>query len=176
MQYNVASTIYTVLAVPEDLTECVASMTAALKFTVKDCDPATGEPDSDEGYDDEYQLEDLDITVADYVQRVMKGNFAAAWEELGEENELEDTYSLPFKTLDEAVKNIVMYLGLQPCERSDKVPEGKNSHTLLLSGVFKGGVEVLVKAKLALSDGIAMQLCVRSEDPGVAELMTMAIA
>ena len=137
IQYNVSSTIYSVLAVPEDLTECVTSMAATLKFTVKDCDPATGEPDSDEGYDDEYQLEDLDITVADYVQRVMKGNFGAAWEELGEENELEDTYSLPFKTLDEAVKNIVMYLGLQPCERSDKVPEGKSSHTLLLSGVFR---------------------------------------
>merc|ERR1712096_213292 len=78
-------------------------------------------PDSDEGYDDEYQLEDIEIAVADYVQRVMKGNFAPAWEELGQENELEDTFSLPFKTLEEAVKNIVVYLGLQPCERSDKV-------------------------------------------------------
>jgi len=176
MQYNVASTIYTVLSVPDDLTECVTSMAATLKFTVKDCDPATGEPDSDEGYDDEYQLEDLDITVADYVQRVMKGNFAAAWEELGEENELEDTYSLPFKTLDEAVKNIVMYLGLQPCERSDKVPEGKSSHTLLLSGVFRGGHGVLVRAKLALSDTVAMQLSVRAEDAQVAEIMATAVA
>jgi len=176
MQYNLASTIYTVLSVPEDLTECVASMAATLKFTVKDCDPATGEPDSDEGYDDEYQLEDLDITVADYVQRVMKGNFAAAWEELGEENELEDTYSLPFKTLDEAVKNLCMYLGLQPCERSDRVPEGKSSHTLLLSGVFRGGYGVLVRAKLALSDTVAMQLSVRAEDPQVAEIITTAVA
>ena len=48
MQYNVSSTIYSVLSVPEDLTECVTSMAATLKFTVKDCDPATGEPDSDE--------------------------------------------------------------------------------------------------------------------------------
>ena len=48
MQYNVSATIYSVLSVPEDLTECVTSMAATLKFTVKDCDPATGEPDSDE--------------------------------------------------------------------------------------------------------------------------------
>ena len=62
--------------------------------------------------------------MADYVQRVMKGNFSSAWEELGAENELEDTYSLAtMKTLEEAVKNIVLYLGLQPCERSDKVGE-----------------------------------------------------
>merc|ERR1711874_713896 len=177
LEYNSGTwALYSVLTVPEDLTECVTSTTAALKFTVKDCDPATGEPDSDEGYDDEYQLEDLDISVADYVQRVMKGNFGAAWEELGEENELEDEYSLPFKTLDETVKNIVMYLGLQPCERSDRVPEGKNSHTLLLSGLFKGGVGVLVRAKLALSDTVAMQLTVRAEDPQVAEIMTTAVA
>ena len=25
-----------------------------LKFIVKDCDPVTGEPDTDQGYDDEY--------------------------------------------------------------------------------------------------------------------------
>merc|ERR1711887_3449 len=159
-----------------DLGECVTTIAANLKFTVKDCDPNTGEPDSDEGYDDEYQLEDIEIAVADYVQRVMKGNFGAAWEELGQENELEDTFSLPFKTLEEAVKNIVVYLGLQPCERSDKVPEGKSSHTLLLSGVFRGGHQVLVRTKLALSDGVAMQLTVRSEDSMVAEIMTTAVA
>jgi len=176
LEYNVGGTIYLVLSTPEEISECVASIPATLKFTVKDCDPVTGEPDSDEGYSDDYQLEDIDITVADYVQRVIKGNFGAAWEELGEGNELADTFSLPIKTLEEAVKNLVLYLGLQACERSDKVPEGKSAHTLLLSGVFRGGVEVLARAKLALSDGVAMQLTVRSEDPAVAEVMTTVIA
>merc|ERR1712058_173228 len=161
---------------PEDVSECTASLPANLKFTVKDCDPATGEPDSDEGYDDEYQLEDIEVSVADHVSRVLKGNFAAAWEEVGPENELEDTFSLPFKTIEEAVKNIVTYLGLQPCERSDKVTEGRSSHSLLLSGLYRGGIEVLVKAKLALSDGVAMQLTVRSEDPSVSEVMATAVA
>ena len=31
---------------------------------------------------------------------------------------------------------IGQYLGLQACERTDKVPEGKNSHALLLSGMY----------------------------------------
>ena len=39
---------------------------------VKDCDPVTGEPESDEGYDDDYQLEDIDVAVSDYVMRAMK--------------------------------------------------------------------------------------------------------
>jgi hypothetical protein len=47
----------------------------------------------------------------------------------------EETYALSsVKTLDEAVKNIIQYLGLQPCERSDKIQEGKSSHTLFLAG------------------------------------------
>ena len=38
----------------------------------------------------------------------------------------------------EAVKNIIQLMGMQPCERSDKVPENKSSHTLIMAGVFRG--------------------------------------
>jgi coatomer protein complex subunit gamma len=73
--------------------------------------------------------------VADYVQRTMKANFAAAWDEMGPTNELEETYALSsVKSLEEGVKNIIQYLGLQPCERSEKIPEGKSAHTLFLAG------------------------------------------
>ena len=54
---------------------------------------------------------------------------------------LQDTYSLAtMKTLEEAVKSIMDFLGLMPCERSDKVPEGKSSHSLFLAGEM-GGVK-----------------------------------
>jgi len=33
-------------------------------------------------------------------------------------------------------------LGLAACERSDRVPEGKSQHTVVLSGIFRGGFEV----------------------------------
>merc|ERR1740128_359679 len=141
----------------------VGSCGATLRFVVKDCDPATGLPDTDEGYEDEYLLEEVELTVADHVQRVLKANFGAAWDEIGDQNELEDTYALSaMKTLEQAVKQISQFMGMQACERSDKVPEGKSSHTLLLSGVYRGGAEVLVRARLALSDGVTMQLTVRS--------------
>jgi len=39
-------------------------------------------------------LEDVELTVADHMQKVLKPNFAAAWEEIGDSNELEDTYGL----------------------------------------------------------------------------------
>ncbi|XP_059080210.1 coatomer subunit gamma-2-like [Tigriopus californicus] len=177
LEYNVKDTIYAILASPEDeLSEWIGTVSPTLKFVVKDCDPNTGEPDSDEGYPDEYVLEDLELSVSDYVQRAMKANFPAAWEELGPTNELEDTYVLSsMKTLDEAVKSIIQFLGMQPCERSDKVPEGKSSHTLVLAGVFRGGHDILVRAKLALSEGVTMQLTVRSENPDVSELITATV-
>lgn len=37
----------------------------------------------------------------------------------------------------EAVGNIVKFLGMHPCERSDKVPDNKNTHTLLLAGKWR---------------------------------------
>lgn len=58
-----------------------ASFSATLQFVVKDCDPATGLPDSDEGYDDEYLLDDFEVTVADQIQKTKKNNFSHAWEE-----------------------------------------------------------------------------------------------
>ena len=48
-----------------------------------------------------FQLEDVEVTVADHVQKVMKPNFAASWDEIGPEMELEDTYALStMKTMD----------------------------------------------------------------------------
>lgn len=34
------------------------------------------------------------MVVADHVQRVMKANFAASWEEIGEENQVEEVFAL----------------------------------------------------------------------------------
>lgn len=79
LPYNETGSTYTIVEFPEDVLNSAASFGATLKFIVKDCDPNTGEPDSDEGYDDEYMLEDLEISVADQVQKLAKSNFATAW-------------------------------------------------------------------------------------------------
>ncbi|PRD32787.1 UNVERIFIED_CONTAM: copg2 [Trichonephila clavipes] len=123
-------------------------------------------------------LEDLDILLNDHIQKVLKTNFGAAWEEVTAKNELEDTYAFNLKTLEDAVKNITHFLGMQPCERSDKVPENKSSHVLFLSGVYRGGHAVLVRAKLALradTEGVTMNIAVRSTDPNVSEIVASAI-
>lgn len=90
----------------------------------------------------------------------------------------------------------MQYLGLQAAEHSDKVPEGKTVHTLLLagkkyfktmfnetfmiinwfnSGVFRGGADILAQAKLVLSDTVTMELTVKATEESVAELIVFAI-
>ncbi|XP_076814835.1 coatomer subunit gamma-2-like isoform X1 [Clavelina lepadiformis] len=176
LKYNQPGVTYACVAIPEeDPTEVTTTLSCVMKFVVKDCDPNTGEAD-DDGYEDEYPLEDVDITVADHVHKVIKPNFGAAWEEVGDENELEDTYALStVNTLQDAVKNIVKYLGMQACDRSDNVPEGKSAHTLTLAGVYRGGHSVLARAKLVLKDGVTMQLTVRSSDDVAAQVITSAV-
>nr|KAF6470994.1 COPI coat complex subunit gamma 1 [Molossus molossus] len=165
LPYNQPGTCYTLVALPkEDPTAVACTFSCMMKFTVKDCDPTTGETD-DEGYEDEYVLEDLEVTIADHIQKVMKLNFEAAWDEVGDEFEKEETFTLSTtKTLEEAVGNIVKFLGMHPCERSDKVPDNKNTHTLLLAGVFRGGHDILVRSRLLLLDTVTMQVTARSSE------------
>uniref|UniRef100_A0A1B0DBM5 Coatomer gamma subunit appendage Ig-like subdomain domain-containing protein n=1 Tax=Phlebotomus papatasi TaxID=29031 RepID=A0A1B0DBM5_PHLPP len=65
LPYSEVGSTYVIVEFPNDVPSSVATLCATLKFIVKDCDPATGQPDSHEGYDDEYILEDLEITLAD---------------------------------------------------------------------------------------------------------------
>ncbi|KAG8182805.1 hypothetical protein JTE90_003479 [Oedothorax gibbosus] len=145
LQYGTPGTTYACLSLPADPLQVTGTFGNTLKYLVKDCDPNSGEPDDDEGYEDEYVLEDLDVLLSDHIQKVLKTNFSAAWEEVTPTNELEDTYAFNLKTLEDAVKNICHFLGMQPCERSDKVGEQSPCSTLR---VFLG--DSVMRAKLAL--------------------------
>ncbi|XP_031636649.1 coatomer subunit gamma [Contarinia nasturtii] len=178
LPYNETGSTYVIVEFPQDVSNSAATFGATLKFIVKDCDPQTGEPDSDDGYDDEYMLEDLEISVADQVQKITKSNFSNAWSSAETDAwvELEDTYELSaVNTLQDAVNSIQKFLGLAADTGSGKVNQGVHTHTLLSSGIFRGGHEILLRAKLALSDGVAMQLTVRSTSSEVAELVSSAI-
>jgi coatomer protein complex subunit gamma len=71
-----------------------SSFTNVLKFTTKEIDPTTGEPE-EQGYDDEYQVEDLELTGSDYVIPAFAGNFNHLWEQVGAAGEeAEETLQL----------------------------------------------------------------------------------
>ena len=89
-----------------------------LLLSIHQVDPATGEAD-EEGVEDEYQLEDLEIVAADYMLKVGVSNFKNAWENLDPDNERIDEYGLGVKeSLAETVSAVIDILGMQPCEVS----------------------------------------------------------
>ncbi|RVW16858.1 Coatomer subunit gamma-2 [Vitis vinifera] len=156
----------------------VGKFSNMLKFIVKEVDPTTGETEED-GVEDEYQLEDLEVVAADYVLKVGVSNFRNAWESMGPEFERVDEYGLgPRESLAEAVSTVISLLGLQPCEGTEVVPSNSRSHTCLLSGVFIGNMKVLVRLSFGI-DGpkeVAMKLAVRSEDESVSDAIHEIVA
>ncbi|GIL83130.1 hypothetical protein Vretimale_11463 [Volvox reticuliferus] len=148
-----------------------------LKFKVKEIDPSTGEAE-EEGYDDEYQLEDLEVTPADYVKPTLLGNFRKAWEELDPATEKEDEYGLGTREgLQEAVEAVIGILGMQPCEGSEAVPPNARSHTVLLAGIFVGYQQVLVRMSFGIdsTNNVAMKLVVRAESTELSEAIHQII-
>jgi hypothetical protein len=55
---------------------------------------SSGEAEED-GYDDEYALEDVEIAASDYIKPTLLGNFRAAWEGLPQEAEVRWPNTLP---------------------------------------------------------------------------------
>lgn len=67
---NTTSVIYVSFTSPTPF--ALGTFTNSLKFISKEVDPESGEPE-EEGYDDEYQVEELELGVGDY----MEGSYAA---------------------------------------------------------------------------------------------------
>ncbi|XP_074333279.1 coatomer subunit gamma-like [Apium graveolens] len=149
-----------------------------LKFLVKEVDTSSGEAE-DDGVEDEYQLEDLEVVAADYIVKVGVSNFRNAWESMDPDCERIDEYGLgPRETLAEAVAVVNNLLGMQPCEGTEVVPKNARSHTCLLSGIYIGNYKVLVRVSFGF-DGpkeVAMKLAVRSDDIAVSEAIHEIVA
>lgn len=78
----------------EESNYATATFTNVLKFTSKEIDPSTGEPE-DQGFEDEYQVEDLELTGGDYVVPNFAGSFGNVWEQVGAAGEeVTETFSL----------------------------------------------------------------------------------
>lgn len=156
----------------------VSSFTNILKFTSKEIDPTTGEPE-EEGYEDEYQVEDLDLAGSDYVIPAFAGSFDSIWEEVGENGEeASETLQLSnMKGIADATEQLIIALSLQPLEGSDVVLNN-STHTLKLYGksVTGGNVAGLVRLAYSAKSGVTTKVTVRSEEEGVAALVVASVA
>jgi hypothetical protein len=72
----------------------ISTFSNVLKFTSKEIDPTTNEPE-ESGYDDEYEVSDFDLSGSDYVIPTFASNFAHVWEQVGAKGEeAEETLQL----------------------------------------------------------------------------------
>ncbi|BGP54923.1 hypothetical protein JCM8202_003433 [Rhodotorula sphaerocarpa] len=148
-----------------------------LKFVSKEIDPESGEPEED-GYDDEYQLEELDLGAADYIVPSYAA-FATEWDRLRSAASVQETFALTaLDSLKTACDSILDILGMEALGGSE-VPQSPTVHTLNMAGlVAGGGGKVLARARMTFQSGqgVTMELTVRAEQESAAQLVLSAIA
>ncbi|MCJ1431610.1 coatomer subunit gamma [Xylographa pallens] len=156
----------------------VTSFTNVLKFTSKEIDPTTGEPDQS-GYDDEYEVESLELNGSDYVSPAFAGSFDHVWEQTGANgDEASETLQLAnTKSLADATEQLTKALSLQPLDGTDVVLS-TSTHTLKLYGktISGGKVAAMVKMAFSAKSGVTLKISARTEEQGVAALIVASVA
>ncbi|CAM8922598.1 unnamed protein product [Rhodiola kirilowii] len=177
LPYDTPGQIFVAFEKPDGV-PAVGKFSNMLRFIIKEVDPSTGEAD-DDGAEDTYPLDELEVVAADYMLKTGVSNFRNAWESMDAETERVDEYGLgPRESLAEAVGAVISLLGMQPCEGTEVVPSNSRSHTALLSGVYIGNVKVLVRLSFGIdaSKEVAMKLAVRSDDESISDAIHEIVA
>ncbi|BGP31229.1 coatomer subunit gamma [Rhodotorula toruloides] len=158
-------------------TYATGSFGNTLRFLSKEIDPDTGEPEED-GYDDEYSLEELDLGAADYIVPSYAA-FATEWDRLRSGATAQETFALTaLDSLKTACDSVIEIVGMEALGGTE-APTSPTVHTLNMSGlVAGGGGKVLARARMTFQTGkgVTMELTVRAEQEGAAQLVINAIA
>lgn len=118
------------------------------------------------------------MAIADFVLPSYIPSFNKGWEDLGAEFEVVETLALTASPgIQEACNDLIALLGMQALENSGTV-QGSNVHTMVLSGIFIGGIRVLARCRMTYdsSTGVTLQLAIRSANEEVSQVLIGAIA
>ncbi|KAJ3895815.1 coatomer subunit gamma [Lentinula edodes] len=160
---------------PEEF--AIASFSCLLKFVSKEVDPSTGEPE-DEGYEDEYPLEDVELSAGgDYIIPSY-ATFGSEWDRMRAGPSAVETFALSsMESLKSACDSIIEVLKMEPLGGSES-PQSSTVHVLQLSGlVIGGGGKVLARCRMTFSQGsgVVLELGVRAEKQEVCDLVLAAV-
>ncbi|KAJ3879717.1 coatomer subunit gamma [Lentinula edodes] len=160
---------------PEEF--AVASFSSLLKFVSKEVDPSTGEPE-DEGYEDEYPLEDVELSAGgDYIIPSYV-TFGSEWDRMRAGPSAVETFALSsMESLKSACDSIIEVLKMEPLGGTES-PQSSTVHVLQLSGlVIGGGGKVLARCRMTFSQGsgVVLELGVRAEKQEVCDLVLAAV-
>lgn len=175
----------------------IGSFGCTLKFVSKELDPSTGEPE-EEGYEDEYSLEEVEVAAGgDYIIPSY-ASFGAEWDRLRTGPSATETFALSSM---ESIKGQATFidfayrwyeltlLSTAACDSIIEVlnmealggteaPTSQSIHTLQLSGLATGGGgKVLVRCRMTFSrdSGVTLELGVRADKQEVCDLVLAAV-
>lgn len=118
----------------------ISTFSNSLKFTTKEIDPTTNEPE-DEGYEDEYEVAEFDVSGSDYVIPTFASNFNHLWEQVGAAGEeAEETLQLSaMKSIAGKFTTSALLWGMSVCLRCTNsnvyVSQPYRSHRTAVQGV-----------------------------------------
>lgn len=178
IKYGETASCFTLLERNDGVPIESSDFTCSLHFNVIQVDPSTGEDESD-AFEEEYPLEDLEVSTADFMAKVTVPDFRKSWENVGNTNEVLEKYALQFKNYDVAVSSVIKLLGMQPVDGTGivKANSGNKPHMLHLSGVFLGGHSTFARAQLGMQgdSGVVLKIAVRSDDENVPRMVADCI-
>jgi len=180
LAFQVGGSSFLCMARPEDSFNS-GSIHNTLKFEYKEVED--GEVYGDEGIEDEYELEDVEVTEADFMKpdtTIGLVEFRRQWESLGNDNEVVKKFSLGLDNLQAAVDAVIGLVGMGACEGSNVVADDARSHAVNLAGAFLVGGEkmpVLARAGVMLMSGrgVTLKIAVRSDNADINTLLCSAI-
>jgi coatomer protein complex subunit gamma len=169
---NTQGKVYISISRPDDKENdkyLLTTMNNSLSYITKDIDAE----ESEEGFPDEYQIEDLSLTPGDFVIPSYISNFTQSWDELP--NESSAVYNLGNEEnidLQTVINKLITTMSMMPIESSEIVTSGKN-HTLKLSGKSISNGKLLSVIKFAVSSkGVMMKNVVKGDENELVELVS----
>lgn len=179
IKYGETKNCFTVFERNTEVALAPSNFTCELRFSMVEVDPASGE-DLGDPYEEEYPLEDLEISTADFMAKVTVPDFRKGWETVGNDNEVLEKFALQFKKMEDAVSAVVDFLGMQPCDGTGSLKPNSagKPHMLHMSGVFVGGQQVLARGQIAMqgdSGNVILKIAVRSDDANVSRMVADCI-
>lgn len=155
----------------------LGSYACTLKFISKEVDPSTGEPE-EEGYEDEYQLEEVELSAGgDYIIPSY-ATFGSEWDRMRSAPTATETFALSaMESIKAACDSIIEVLNMEPLGGTES-PQSPSVHTLQLSGLATGGGgKVLARCRMTFSRGagVTLELSVRAEKQEVCDLVIAAV-
>lgn len=142
-----------------------------LKFKASEVDTETGES-LDDADEDEFALEDIKLTIGDYLcdqQQQHQANFKESWEQWKEQETMGQIKNAGVKDAQSAIDKFIEKSGLSAIN-DKKVPPKKNQHTVYLAGGLPTGETALVIAQVTVEEsGSTVKVAVRAESSNLAK-------